>query len=107
MHYSQTQNECWHGLTLSHINQLEIVDKFLLRRILKIPSSTPTESMYLDLGMLRIGTIKKARRINFLHYLLRRNETEIIYQIFSVQWNHFVKQDLIDFRIDPDLLNLT
>ena len=67
-----------------------------------------------ELGILRIGTIIKARRINFLHYLLRRNETEMMYQIFSVQWNqptkndwaYFVKQDLIDFRIEPDLLNL-
>ena len=109
-----TNAECWHGLTVSHINQLETVDKLLLRRILKTPSSTPTESMYLELGILRIGTIIKARRINFLHYLLRRNETEMIYQIFSVQWNqptkndwtYFVKQDLLDFRIESDLLNL-
>ena len=82
--------------------------------ILKTPASTPTESMYLEHGILRIGTIVKARRINFPHYLLRRNETEMMYQIFSVQWNqltkndwaYFVKQDLIDFRIEPDLLNL-
>ena len=109
-----TNAECWHGLTTSQINQLETVDKLLLRKILKTPSTTPVVSLYLELGILRIGTIIKARRINFLHYLLRRKETEMIYQIFSAQWSQptkndwtsMVKQDLIDFNIETNLSNL-
>ena len=70
--------------------------------------------MYLELGIVRIGTIIKAKRIIFLHYLLNRNETEMISQIFSVQWNqpvkndwtNFVKQDLIDFRIEINLSDI-
>ena len=106
-----TNCETWHWLKATHINQLESVDKLLLRKILKTPISTPSESIYLELGILRIGTIIKAKRINFLHYLLNRNETEMINQIFCVQWNqpvkndwtNFVKQDLIDFKIETNL----
>ena len=109
-----TNAESWHGLTIQQVNKLESVDKLLLRKILKTPVSTPSESLYLELGILRIGTMIKARRINFLHYLLNRKETEMLYQIFSVQWNqptkndwtNLVKQDLQDFKIEMNLSNI-
>ena len=74
----------------------------------------PYIQLYLELGILRIGTMIKARRINFLHYLLNRKETEMLYQIFSVQWNqptkndwtNLVKQDLQDFKIEMNLSNI-
>ena len=76
--------------------------------------SPATESLYLELGILRIRTIIKARRIKFLYYLLNRNETEMIYQVFCVQWNQpakndwssLVKQDLLDFKIETNLSKL-
>ena len=109
-----TNAESWHGLSSTHISQLEAVDKLLLRKILKTPISTPIEAMYLELGILRIGTIVKARRINFLHYLLSLKEGEMIQQVFSVQWNNparndwtnLVKKDLVDFKIDMNLSNI-
>ena len=36
-----TNCESWHGLKATHINQLESIDKLLLRKILKTPTSTP------------------------------------------------------------------
>ena len=107
-------SESWHGVTAENINQLESLDKLLLGKILKTPISTPTEAMYLELGILRIRTIVKARRINFLHYLLNRKETEMISQVFSVQWSRpdkndwsiLVKQDLSDFNLDANLSNI-
>ena len=80
-----TNAESWHGLSETHISQLESVDKLLLRKILKTSISTPIEAMYLQLGILRIGTIVKARRLNFLHYLVTRKNTEMLIQVFSVQ----------------------
>ena len=44
-----TNSESWHGVTTTNINQLETIDKLLLRKILKTPISTPIEAMYLDL----------------------------------------------------------
>ena len=70
--------------------------------------------MYLELGILRIGTIIKARRINFLHYLVSQKESEMISQVFRIQWNQpckndwtlSVKQDLADFGIEVNLSNI-
>ena len=105
-----TNAESWHGLTKAHVEQLESVDRLLLRQILCTPVSTPTEALFLELGILSIGTIIKTRRINCLHYLLKCDETEMVYKVFSVQWNRpvkndwvlAVKQDLKDFQINED-----
>ena len=64
-----TNSEVWYGLTSADIDLLEAVDKDLLRRIYKVPNSTPIAGLYLESGIMRIGTLK-ARRVNFLHYLL-------------------------------------
>ena len=43
-----TNAESWHGLNKTHVNQLESIDKLLLRKILKSPISTPTEAISLS-----------------------------------------------------------
>ena len=62
-----TNAEAWYGLSNKQVDQLEMVDRILLRIFLDTPVSTPVEALYLELGIFRIGTIIKARRINFLH----------------------------------------
>ena len=67
--------------------------------------------LYLELGCLRIQTIIKCRRVNFLHYLISSEEGRSLNKFFMTQWNypvkddwtHDVKQDLIDFNIKIDL----
>ena len=107
-----TNSEIWYGLNKNEIEQLEDLDKDLLRKIMKTPISTPSESMFLELGCLDIGTIIKARRINYLHYLTKRNETEMLHKFFITQWKYptnkqdwtqQVKIDLQDFQIPVDL----
>jgi hypothetical protein len=96
------------------VDQLEMVDRILLRFFLDTPVSTPVEALYLELGIFRIGTIIKARRINFLHTLLSTSEKEMTYKVLLAQWNHPVKQDwteqvredLSEFRIEPNLDSL-
>ena len=64
--HSSCNAETWFSVSAQHISQLESVDKLLLRRILGTPISTPTEAMFLELGIMSIGTIIKAGRINYL-----------------------------------------
>ena len=104
-------SEVWFGLTSADIERLEATDRDLLRRMLKVPNSTPIAGIYLELGCLRIGTIIKARRINYLHYLINVNQSEMLSRVFFAQWLHpesgdwvnQVKQDLFDFKIVCDL----
>ena len=109
-----TNAEAWYGLSNKQVDQLEMVDRILLRNCLDTPVSTPVEALYLELGIFRIGTIIKARRINFLHTLLSTSEKEMTYKVLLAQWNHPVKQDwteqvredLSEFRIEPNLDSL-
>ena len=60
---------------------------------------------------MRIGTILKARRINFLHYLLNQPKEGMLSKFFYAQWQHSsrldwteqVKMDLFDFGLPRDL----
>ena len=79
---------------------------------MKTPFSTPSESLYLELGIVNIETTVKSRRIKYLHYLTTREESEMIFKFFTTQWKYptnkkdwteMVKSDLEDFKITIDL----
>ena len=73
--------------------------------------STPVDVLFLELGIVSIGTIIKAARVNYLHYLATRDKSEMIYKVFIAQWNRpvrndwsvTVKQDLRDLKIEERL----
>ena len=84
----------------------------------KMPCPThltvPSEGVYLELGCLDIRTIIKARRINYLHYLVNQDPNSMLYKFFCTQWKYSckndwtlqVKQDLSDFEISADFNEL-
>ena len=47
-------SEAWYGLKTKEIDELESVDKILLRKILEAPQSSCIESLYLELGVIPI-----------------------------------------------------
>ena len=51
--------EIWYGLNTAEIKPLIDLDKYLLRKILHTPVSTPAESLYLELGCTDIETVIK------------------------------------------------
>ena len=59
-----TNAEIWFFLKKEEIKQLEDLDKTLLKKILKVPFSTPGEAYFLELGILPLGVIIKACRLN-------------------------------------------
>ena len=83
----------------------------MLKKILNTPFSVPSEGEYLELGCLNIETILKARRINYLHYLLNQDNKSLLYNLFSTQWKYScrndwtrqVRLDLTNFGISEDL----
>ena len=109
-----TNSEVWYGLTKSDIEELETLDKSLMRNFFKVPTSTPVAGLYLESGSVRISTLIKARRINYLHYLLKLPNSDMLSEFFSTQWNHStkldwteqVKLDLLDFGLPRDLETL-
>ena len=71
-----TNSEIWYNLSNSEVQEFEDLDRLLLRKILQIPISTPQEAPHLELGIIPISVIIKARRINYFHYLT--SETEML-----------------------------
>ena len=106
-----TNAEIWYGISSVDLKPLIDLDRFLLRKILNTPMSTPVESLYLELGLLDIETILKARRINYLFYILRKSQSDMLYRFFIAQWRYpskqdwaeLVKKDLIDFNLPTEL----
>ena len=88
-----TNAEIWYSVTKDEIKELEDLDRTLLRKILNVPFSTPSEAYFLELGILPIGVIIKARRINYLQYILKREENEMLYTFFMTQWYNEIDGD--------------
>ena len=106
-----TNSEVWYRLTTTDLEELEILDRSLLKRILAVPNSTPTAALYLETGCMSIGTIVKARRVNYLQYLVKLPKDEMLSKFFHCQWldgkahdwTEHVKNDLEDFNLPVDL----
>ena len=100
-------SEAWYGLKKTEIDDLEKLDKILLRRIFEVPQSVPSASLFLESGCIRIGTMIKARRVNFLHYLVNLDESEMLYKFFISQWDQGTELDWTEqVRLDLKDLNL-
>ena len=52
-----TNSEVWYRLTKTDLEELEILDRSLLKRIFAVPNSSPTAALYLETGCMRVGTI--------------------------------------------------
>ena len=94
--------ETWYDVKQSEIEELEKVDRMLLKRILNVPASTPSALLYLEMGIIPLRYIIQARRLMFLRYILTRNETDLLLKNFKVQvrepskndWGETIAKDL-------------
>ena len=73
-----TNSDVWYNLKKSEIEELEEIDRMLLRKILNTQISCPKEALYLESGAVPIGMILKSRRLNYLHHLVKENENSML-----------------------------
>ena len=90
-----TNSEAWHNVTTKDIENLESIDEQLFRNILEVPATTPKEMLYLELGCRPVRFLIKQRRIMFLQYILKQDETSLIYQVLEAQYENPTKNDWI------------
>ena len=77
----------------------------------EVPQTTPIVAFYLETGSLTIGTILKVKRINYLHYLVKLDKTEMLSKFFFAQWENSgtndwtleVRKNLIELGLPTDL----
>ena len=70
-------SETWYGLKKAEIEEMENLDKDFIRSLFEVPFTAPVSSLFLETGCVSINTIIKARRINFLHYMLNLVPVEV------------------------------
>ena len=78
-------SEAWYNVTNNNIDELEKIDNILLRKLLEVPSSSPTSMLHLELGTLPIRFIIKTRRIMFLQYILKEDGKSLIHKFLMAQ----------------------
>ena len=77
-----TNAEIWYNFTESEIEEFEALDRLFFRRLLQVPVSTPCESYYLEMGVLPISVLIKARRANYLQSILKQIKTGMLFSFF-------------------------
>ena len=103
--------EAWYNVTQTEINQLEMADEQLLRRILSAPATASKASLYLELGIIPIRYIIKNRRLNFLQDILKENENSLTNKILMRQmqapnkndWINMVLNDIRELNLNLNL----
>ena len=101
-----TNCEVWYGMTQSEVSQLEEVDRLLLRQIFSVASTCPVEALYLELGCIPLGIVIKSRRVNYLHHLVTRKETEMLSKFFYTQWRFPAKKNEWTNQVRMDMEEL-
>ena len=87
---------------------LEKIDEQLLRKLLKAPSKTPKEILFLELGCVPLRLIIRSKRMNLLHYILNQPEDSILKEVFNEQnrspsrndWVKLIQNDMKVLKID-------
>ena len=60
--------EVWHSITKTKLEDLEVIDRMLLRNILNAHSKTGLEWLYADAGKLNLKSHIQIRRLMYLAY---------------------------------------
>ena len=100
-------SEVWHSLTKSQINDLEVIDRILLRDVLKAHCKTGLEWIYADTGKLNLRSLIQIRRLMYLWHLNSRDKSELINRIYTTQkisnnvgdWVKLVEADMSELGI--------
>ena len=101
-------SEVWHSLTKSQVENLEIVDRLLLRHTLNAHSKTGVEWLYCDTGKLNLKSLIQIRRLMYLWLLLNRDESELTNRVYETQiisnsvgdWVRLVQSDKSELDIN-------
>ena len=107
-------SEVWYNMKKTDIEELEKVDNILLKKVLEVPSSTPTAILHLELGTVPIRFILKTRRLMFLHYALQEDENSLLHKFLMAQigtpkegdWWLSVLQDINDLKLEVTLYEI-
>ena len=71
-------SEVWNSITKEDITRLEVIDHQLMIVICVSHSKTPTGFLYLETAEKPLGLIITSRRLNHLHHILQKDESDMV-----------------------------
>lgn len=100
-------SEVWHSVTKSQIEEIDVIDRILLRQILNAHSKTAVEWIYSETGKLNLKSLVQTRRLMYLWHILNRDESELIHRVYKTQknshdigdWVKLIESDKIELDI--------
>ena len=100
-------SEVWHSVTKAQIEELEVIDRIVLRHNLNAHSKTGIEWIYADTGKLNLHSLIQIRRLMYLWHILSREESELIRRIYETQkisssvvdWVNILSRDKLELGI--------
>ena len=95
-------SEVLYGLTKSHIEKLEQVDRIFFRRLFQVPNCTTIEAFYLETSAVPIRFLLTGRRLLYLWDILQKNESELVRKVYNSQKLFTAKNDWI-LQVKSDL----
>ena len=84
-----------YGLKKHHIEKLEAVNKYLLRKVFPCQVSTPTEVDFMDTNTIQIHHVIMSRRLMYYWNILQMDESELVRKVYNVQKLSSCKNDWV------------
>ena len=84
-------SEAWVNLTESNIRRLEQTDEILLSKILGCDSNTSNVFKYLELGIYPVRFEIMKRKVLFLQYILKQEDSSMVSKVFQAKFNTYKK----------------
>ena len=75
-------SEVWTGISDNDLKDLAVIANKILRAITGSQAKVPVEMLFLETGQIPISHIISIRRLMYWHTILKRNNEELIYQIY-------------------------
>ena len=87
--------------------QVNAILDSILKRILRVPPSTPREALYVETGLLDIKTIVDRKRIGQA-IRLQRNRSKLVETMLTNEtpggWAEYTKEILAKYQIEPEVI---
>ena len=101
-------SEVWNSITKYQLDDMEKVDRFLLKHTLGAHSKASIEWLHADTGTLNLKSSIQIRRLMYLWHILSRDKSELIYRIYQAQklsssvgdWFRIVQADMKELNIN-------
>ena len=86
-------SEAWSDSTEKDVSDIEKIDEYLLRSLLKGHSKGPLEMLHLETGTLPVKFVISKRRLMYHHNIVSRDTSELVHRVYSAQKRDPLKQD--------------